>query len=122
MVEVGKSSFIAVASEGGEEMIVAGTKESIKAITETIVIKQGGKSWLINLGKAVPFIGAGISAFMNTFSTAKLGKKLIDKFNGEFYYNKQRQVNLLRGRIRALLNIIEQMLLIRQDEQNIPQL
>ena len=122
MVEVGKSSFIAVASEGGEEMIVAGTKESIKAITETIVIKQGGKSWLINLGKAVPFIGAGISAFMNTFSTAKLGKKLIDKFNGEFYYNKQRQVNLLRGRIRALVNIIEQMLLIMQDDQNIPQL
>ena len=122
MVEVGKSSFIAVASEGGEEMIVAGTKESIKAITETIVIKQGGKSWLINLGKAVPFIGAGISAFMNTFSTAKLGKKLIDKFNGEFYYNKQRQVNLLRGRIRALVNIIEQMVLIMQDEQNIPQL
>jgi hypothetical protein len=122
MVEVGKSSFIAVASEGGEEMIVAGTKESIKAITETIVIKQGGKSWLINLGKAVPFIGAGISAFMNTFSTAKLGKKLIDKFNGEFYYNKQRQVNLLRGRIRALLNIIEQMVLIMRDEQNIPQL
>ena len=121
MVGVGKSSFITVASEGGEQIIAAGTKESVKVITETIVIKQGGKSWLINLGKAVPFIGAGISAFINTFSTAKLGKKLIDKFNGEFYYNKQRQVNLLRGRIRALLNIIEQMLFI-QDEQNMPQL
>jgi hypothetical protein len=59
---------------------------------------------------------------MKIFSTAKLGKKLIDKFNGEFYYNKQRQVNLLRGRIRALHNIMEQMLLIMQDEQNIPQL
>ena len=121
-IDVTRCAAISTAANGVDEIIVAGTSESIKAITETIVIKQGGKSWLINLGKAVPFIGAGISAVMNTYQTANLGAKLIDKFNGEFYYNKQRQVNLLRGRINSLLNIIEQMNLIIQDEANIPQL
>ena len=121
-IDVSKAAFIATAANGADEYLIAGTSESIKAITEKIVIKQGGKSWLINLGKAVPFIGAGISAIMNTYQTAKLGAKLVEKFNGEFYYNKQRQVNLLRGRIKSLLNIIEQMNLIIQDEANLPHL
>ena len=121
-IDVSKAAFIATAANGADEYLIAGTSESIKAITEKIVIKQGGKSWLINLGKAVPFIGAGISAIMNTYQTAKLGAKLVEKFNGEFYYNKQRQVNLLRGRVKSLLNIIEQMNLIIQDEANLPHL
>ena len=116
MVNVAKDAVIGAVVEGGEEIIVAGTKESVKTITETIIVQQGGKAWLINLGKAVPFIGAAVSAVMNTYSTAKLGKKMVDKFNEEFDDNQQRKVDLLKGRIYGLLNIIEQIKSIIQDE------
>ena len=116
MVNVAKDAVIGAVVEGGEEIIVAGTKESVKTITETIIVQQGGKAWLINLGKAVPFIGAAVSAVMNTYSTAKLGKKMVDKFNQEFDDNQQRKVDLLKGRIYGLLNIIEQIKSIIQDE------
>ena len=75
-VNVATGSAIGVVSESGGEFIVAVSKESVKEITETIIIKQGGKFWLINLGKAVPFIGAGIIGVINTYSTSKLGKRL----------------------------------------------
>ena len=116
MVNVAKDAVIGAVVEGGEEIIVAGTKESVKTITETIIVQQGGKTWLINLGKAVPFIGAAVSAVMNTYSTAKLGYKMVDKFNQEFDDNQQRKVDLLKGRIYGLLNIIEQIKSIIQDE------
>ena len=116
MVNVAKDAVIGAVVEGGEEIIFAGTKESVKTITETIIVQQGGKAWLINLGKAVPFIGAAVSAVMNTYSTAKLGKKMVDKFNQEFDDNQQRKVDLLKGRIYGLLNIIEQIKSIIQDE------
>ena len=118
MVNVAKDAVISVASEGGEQLIVAGTKESVKTITETIIIEQGGKSWLINLGKAVPFIGAALSAVMNTYSTAAIGKRLVDKLDEEFEKNQQRQVDLIKGRIYGLYNIIEQMKAIINDEKN----
>ena len=118
MVNVAKNAVISVAEEGGEQLVMVGTKESVKTITETVIIQQGGKTWLINLGKAVPFIGAAISAVMNTYSTAKLGKRLVDKFNDEFDKNQQRQVDLLKGRVNALLHIIEQMKSIINDEKN----
>ena len=66
VVNVAKGVLVGAAAEGGEEILVEGTKESIKTITEAIMIKEGGKTWLINLGKAVPFIGAALSAAMNT--------------------------------------------------------
>ena len=116
MVTVAKDAVIGAVVEGGEEIIFAGTKESVKTITETIIVQQGGKAWLINLGKAVPFIGAAVSAVMNTYSTAKMGKKMVDKFNQEFDDNQQRKVDLLKGRIYGLLNIIEQIKSIIQDE------
>ena len=119
-VEVAKDAAIIVAEEGGEQIIVAGTKESVKAVTEQIVIQQGGRTWLVNLGKAVPFIGAAISAVMNTYSTAKLGKNLVNKFDKEFDNNQQRKVDLLKGRIYGLLNIIQQMKAIIEDENNNP--
>jgi ribosomal protein L37AE/L43A len=117
-VNVAKEAVITTVAEGSEQIIVAGTKESVKTITETIVVQQGGKAWLINLGKAVPFIGAALSATMNTFSTAKLGKKMVDKFNKEFDDNQQRKVDLIKGRIYGLFNIIEQMKSIIEDEDN----
>ena len=116
MVNVAKDAVIGAVVEGGEEIIFAGTKESVKTITETIIVQQGGKTWLINLGKLVPFIGAAVSAVMNTYSTAKMGKKMVDKFNQEFDDNQQRKVDLLKGRIYGLLNIIEQIKSIIQDE------
>ena len=118
MINVAKEAFIGVAEEGGEQILVSGYKESIKTITETIIIKQGGKPWLINLGKAVPFIGAVLSAALNTFSTAILGKRMVDKFDEEFDNNQQRQVDLIKGIIYGLYNIIEQIQLIIEDEKN----
>ena len=115
-VEVAKDAAFIAAEEGGEQIIAVGTKESVKTITEQIVVQQGGKTWLVNLGKAVPFIGAAISAVMNTYSTAKLGKNLVDKFDKEFDNNQQRKVDLLKGRIYGLFNIIEQMKAIIKDE------
>ena len=117
MVNVAKNAVISVAEEGGEHLVMVGTKESVKTITETVILQQGGKTWLINLGKAVPFIGAAVCAVMNTYSTAKLGKNLVDKFNDEFDSNQQRQVDLLKGRINALLHVIEQMKSIINDEK-----
>ena len=118
MVNVAKGAMISVAQEGSGQLIVAGTKESVKTITETIIIEQGGKSWLINLGKAVPFIGAALSAVINTYSTAALGKRLVNKLDEEFENNQQRLVDLIKGRIYGLFNIIEQMKAIIQDEKN----
>ena len=117
-VEVAKGAGVVAAGEGGEHLIAVGTKESVKTITEQIVIQQGGKTWLVNLGKAVPFIGAGISGIMNTYSTAKLGNNLVNKFDKEFDNNRQRMVDLLKGRIYGLFNIIEQMEAIILDEKN----
>ena len=118
MINVAKEAIIGVAEEGGEQILVSGYKESIKTITETIIIKQGGKPWLINLGKAVPFIGAVLSAALNTYSTAILGKRMVDKFDEEFDNNQQRQVDLIKGIIYGLYNIIEQIHLIIEDEKN----
>ena len=118
MVNVAKDAVVAVAAEGGEELIVAGTKESVKTITETIIVQQGGKAWLINLGKAVPFIGAALSAVMNTYSTAALGKRLVDKLDKDFDNNQQRQVDIIKGRIYGLYNIIKQMKAIIQEVNN----
>ena len=108
-IKATKDTIIAASKEGAETAIEYGTKESIKSVTESIVIKQGGKAWLINLGKAVPFIGAGISAIMNTFSTAKIGHKLVTKLDEEFENNRQRKVDILRGKVLGIYNIIEQL-------------
>ena len=70
------------------------------------------------MGKAVPFVGALISGVMNTYSTAALGNRLVNKFDEEFDNNQQRKVDLLKGRIYGLLNIIQQMNYIINDENN----
>jgi len=116
-VKIATDAVVGVAVEGGEELIVAGTKESVKTITETIIVQQGGRAWLVNLGKAVPFIGAALSAVMNTYSTLALGKRLVDKFDEDFDNNKQRQVDLIKGIIYGLYNIIEQMNDIIKNEE-----
>jgi len=103
------TAYNTVTSLGGGETFFLASKETTKEITEKIVIKEGGKSWLVNLGKYVPFIGAGISAIMNTYSTAKIGYKLVSKFDEEFDLNKQRKVDMLKGRIYSLLNICKQI-------------
>ena len=108
-IQTTKETLVAVSKEGAETAIEYGTKESIKTVTESIVIQQGGKAWLINLGKAVPFIGAGISAIMNIFSTAKIGYKLVTNLDEEFENNKQRKVDILRGKVLGIYNIIDQL-------------
>ena len=108
-IQAAKESVIAVSKKGADTVIKYGTRESIKSVTESIVIQQGGKAWLINLGKAVPFIGAGLSAIMNTVSTAKIGHKLVTKLDEEFEKNKQRKVDILKGKVLGIYNIIEQL-------------
>ena len=58
-------------------MIVSISKKINKEVTEEVIIKQGGRSWLLNFRKAVPFIVNRINVIMNTFSISKIGKKLI---------------------------------------------
>lgn len=100
---------LSVGAEGFGIAMSYGSKESIKKVTETIAIQQGGKAWLVNLGKYIPFIGAGISAVINTFSTGKIAYKLINKFDKEFELNQQRQVDIIKGKVYAFFNIIEQL-------------
>ena len=57
--------------------IVITPKKTNKEVTEEVIIKQGGRSWLLNFRKAVPFIVNRINVIMNTFSISKIGKKLI---------------------------------------------
>ena len=46
---------------------------------------------------------------MNTFSTAKIGHKLVTKFDEEFENNRQRKVDILRGKVLGIYNIIDQL-------------
>ena len=57
----------------------------------------------------MPFIGAAISGVMNTYATASIGNKLVKKFDEEFETNKQRKVDVLKGRIMGIYNIIDQI-------------
>ena len=53
---------------GGEiikGMIVIISKGKIKEDNEEVIIKQGGRSWLVNLENSVHFIGASINIFFN---------------------------------------------------------
>lgn len=93
------------------------SKETIKEVTQEIVIKKGGENWLINLGKAVPFISTGISAGINTYSTIKIGYKLITQFDKDFEENQQNKVNMLKGKIYALLNICCQIYHIMNEKE-----
>jgi len=43
---------------------------------------------------------------------------MVDKFDEEFDNNQQRQVDLIKGIIYGLYNIIEQIHLIIEDEKN----
>ena len=58
-------------------MIVITSKKTNKEVTEEVIIKQGGRSWLLNLRMDVLFIVSSINVIMNTFSISKIGKKLI---------------------------------------------
>ena len=118
MVNAAKEAIVGLSTEGGEKLIVAGAEESVKTITESLIIKLGGKTIIINLGKLIPFIGALISGAMNTLQTGKLAFNLIKHFDEEFDENKQRQVDLLISRIQGLFNIIQQMHSIINDENS----
>lgn len=85
------------------------TKETIEEITEEIVIKQGGKSWLINLGKAIPFISTGFVSVMNTYNTVTIGNNLVKTFDSEFEINQERKVEFIKGKVYSLMNICEQI-------------
>ena len=111
--ETVKEGAIIVTKEGVEEIAIQGTKQTITQVTEQILIKEGGKKGWIFLGKAIPFIGAGISCAMNTFSTSKLGYKLVNFCVNDFENNQMRKVNMLKGRVLALENVIQQIRMIQ---------
>ena len=50
---------------------------------------------------------------MNTFSTGKLGYKLVNFCVNDFENNKMRKVNMLKGRVLALENVIQQIRMIQ---------
>ena len=113
---IAKGAIIA-SQEGTEEIIEIGAKETIKQTSEKIILKEGSKVWLVNLGKAIPFIGAGISGIINTFSTSKLGYKVISYFDNKLN-SPENRVILIRGKILALQNIISQVEKIIQQNEN----
>ena len=80
-------------------------------------MKEGSKVWLVNLGKAIPFIGAGISGIINTFNTSKLGYKVISYFDNKLN-SPENRVILIKGKILALQNIISQVEKIIQQNEN----
>ena len=108
-VEASKEAVFGLSVKEIGTVLECGSKGTVKTVTEKIVIQQGGKAWLVNLGKAVPIIGAGISGIMNTFSTAKIGIKLVNKLDEEFDNNRQRKVDIIKGKVYGLYNIIDQL-------------
>ena len=113
---IAKGAIIA-SQEGTEEIIEIGAKETIKQTSEKIILKEGSKVWLVNLGKAIPFIGAGISGIINTFNTSKLGYKVISYFDNKLN-SPENRVILIKGKILALQNIISQVEKIIQQNEN----
>ena len=107
-----------IVANQGKNVVLYGQRETIKTITESIIIKQGGKSWFVNLGKAVPLIGAAISAIVNTASTAVMGHKLVTKLDEEFENNRQRQVDVIKGKILGIYNIIDQLKFLIENNKN----
>ena len=104
-----KESTIIATKESVEGLAIQSTKQTIAQLTQEIAIKEGGKRGWIYLGKAIPFIGAGISCLINTISTGKLGYRLVNYCDNDFENNQIRKVNMLKGRVLALENIIQQM-------------
>ena len=71
---------------------------------------------MVNLGKAIHFIGAGISGIINTISTSKLGYNIINHFDNRLK-NPENRVRLIKGKILGLQNIIYQVeKIIQQNE------
>ena len=106
-----------ISREGAQTTIEYGTKGYIITVTKNIVF-QGEKASFVNLGKAIPFIGVGINAFINTFATAKIGHKLVTKLDEEFEYNKQRKVDIIKGKVLGIYNIIDQLKYLIQLNNN----
>ncbi len=105
-----KESTIIATKESVEGLAIQSTKQTIAQLTQEIAIKEGGKRGWIYLGKVIPFIGAGISCLINTISTGKLGYRLVNYCDNDFENNQIRKVNMLKGRVLALENIIQQMI------------
>ena len=111
-----KGAIIA-SKEGAEEIIEIGAKETIKQTSEQIILKEGSKAWLVNLGKAIPFIGACLSGIINTISTSKLGYNIINHFDNRLK-SPENRVILIKGKILGLQNIIHQVEKIIQQNEN----
>ena len=112
-----KLGAVTASKEGIEEVAIEGSKQTIKHITEEVVIKNGGKAWLVNLGKAVPFIGVGVFAILYTYHTGVLGSNLISNFDNQFENNRQRNVDILRGRALSFQNALSQIQSIIDDNE-----
>ena len=78
----------------------------LKQFTEEIIVKQGGKTWLTNLGKFVPFIGVGICAIMNSYSPIKTAINIVSYFHNTF---DERKVDFIKNLVESYSNISEQV-------------
>ena len=97
-----------LAKDSSLKFIGITTKSTVKEVSEEIVIRQGGSQLTVFLGKAVPFISVAISGIMNTYSTAKIGTKLINYLNNEIH-SPERIINIIKTRVFALENICDQI-------------
>ena len=76
-------------------------------------MKVGSIVWLVYLGKALPFIGAGVVGIINA-----IGYNIISYFDN-ILNNHENRVILIKGKIFASQNIMFQVEKIIQQNKNI---
>lgn len=104
---VKKSSTI-LAKKSSFRFIGETTEATVKEVTEEIVIEQSGSNFCVYLGKAVPFIGVGINAIMNSYSIIKTGENLIKYLDNEMT-DPERRIEMIKGRVLTAENICAQI-------------
>ena len=102
-----------IAIKATKDAIIAASKEYSDSTLKLGIIGYSiifmdiiyGKSKSGNFLEFLPFV----STFVNTYSTAKIGQKLVTKLDEEFENSKQRMVDILKGKVLGIDNIIDQL-------------
>ena len=102
-----------IAIKATKDAIIAASKEYTDSTLKLGIINYSilfmdiiyGKPNSGNFLEFLPFV----STFVNTYSTAIIGQKLVTKLDEEFENSKQRMVDILKGKVLGMDNIIDQL-------------